>query len=70
MLLPQVSGNFSTFSVCSYQSINKMAANDGQIKLTIIHDLQMIFHCEYWKFNKNFFDVIGLNMSLILFGLR
>ena len=33
--------------MCSYQSTNKMAANDGQIKLTI-HDVQMILYV-YWQ---------------------
>ena len=32
---------------------NKIEANDGQLKLTI-HNVQMIFQCEYWKCNKNF----------------
>ena len=30
-----------------------MVANDGQIKLKIC-DVYMIFQCEYWKWNKNF----------------
>ena len=33
--------------MCSNQSTNKMAANDGQIKLKI-HDVQMILYV-YWQ---------------------
>ena len=44
---------FSTFSMCTSQSTNKMAANDDRSKLTI-RDVWTIFKCEYWKCNKNF----------------
>ena len=44
---------YSTFSLCSNQSTNKMATNDGQIKLTI-QDVYTIFQCEYCKCNKHF----------------
>ena len=43
---------FLTFSMHSNKSRNKMATNDGQIKLTIT-DTYMIFQCEYLKCNKN-----------------
>ena len=50
----------SDFTMCSNQLVineptkkQKMAANDGQLKPTI-RDVHMIFHCKYWKWNKNF----------------
>ena len=45
--------NFRLVVVCTSQSTNKMAANDGQPNLTI-RDVETIFQREYWKCNKNF----------------
>ena len=53
MMYPSNFRKYLLFCMHSNRSTNKMVANDGQVKL-IIQDVNMIFQCEYWKFNKNF----------------